>query len=71
MRKVFLFLCLCIIIMLQTDAQDNPIVPLPADQAELFKYTSTPVSLYTGVPQIAYPIYEINTGKIKVPIALS
>lgn len=71
MRKVFLFLCLCIITMLQTDAQDNPIVPLPADQAELFKYTSTPVSLYTGVPQIAYPIYEINTGKIKVPISLS
>ena len=25
----------------------------------------------TGIPQISYPLYEINTGKIKVPITLS
>ncbi|OMP80143.1 DUF5977 domain-containing protein [[Flexibacter] sp. ATCC 35208] len=71
MKKILLSLLLCFITPLTSNAQDNPIVPLPADQAELFKYTSTPVSLYTGVPQIAYPIYEINTGKIKVPISLS
>jgi len=52
-------------------AQQNPVIPLPANEAELFKYTAIPVGMFTGVPQISYPLYEINTGKIKVPIALS
>jgi hypothetical protein len=27
--------------------------------------------MYTGTPQISYPLYEVNTGKISVPITLS
>ncbi|WP_343673615.1 DUF5977 domain-containing protein [Chitinophaga sp.] len=54
-----------------TKGQSPSIVPLPAEAAALFQYNSTPVSMMTGVPQISYPIYEINTGKIKVPISLS
>ncbi|WPV67048.1 DUF5977 domain-containing protein [Chitinophaga sp. LS1] len=71
MKKIVFSLFLSVIAMNFVTAQVNPVVPLPADQAELFKYTSTPVSMYTGVPQISYPIYEINTGKIRVPITLS
>ncbi|WPV69296.1 DUF5977 domain-containing protein [Chitinophaga sp. LS1] len=54
-----------------TKGQSPSIIPLPAEAAALFQYNSTPVSMMTGVPQISYPIYEINTGKIKVPITLS
>ncbi|SHN46179.1 hypothetical protein [Chitinophaga sp. CF418] len=55
-----------------TVAQEkNPVIPLPPNAAELFKYNSIPVSPMTGVPDISYPIYEINTGKIKLPVTLS
>lgn len=47
------------------------IIPLPPNAAELFKYTGIPVSPMTGVPGISYSLYEINTGKIKVPISLN
>ncbi|PSL26375.1 YD repeat-containing protein [Chitinophaga ginsengisoli] len=56
---------------LLAQTQNNAIAPLPPNAAELFKYNSIPVSPMTGVPDISYPLYEINTGKIKVPIALS
>jgi YD repeat-containing protein len=46
-------------------------VPLSPETAELFKYNDMPVSMMTGVPQISYPLYEINTGKIKLPLSLS
>ena len=55
MKKIVFSLFLSVIAINFVSAQVNPVVPLPADQAELFKYTSTPVSMYTGVPQISYP----------------
>lgn len=71
-----LLLCICVTIVnaqgqQQNQPQGNPIVPLAPNVAELFKYTSIPVTPMTGVPDISYPLYEVNTGKIKVPITLS
>lgn len=53
--------------------QTNPpiVVPLAPDAAEFAKYSNIPVNGSTGIPNISLPIYEINTGKIKVPISIS
>ncbi|CAM4120033.1 YD repeat-containing protein [Pedobacter westerhofensis] len=58
---------------LQSSSQETPpkVIPLAPEAAEFAKYGNTPVSESTGVPNISIPIYEINTGKIKVPISLS
>lgn len=47
------------------------IVP-PSPNAQAFaKYGNVPVSLYTGVPNISVPIYEIKARGVTVPISLS
>lgn len=55
--------------------QANPhmqtvVAPSP-NAASLGKFTETPVSLYTGIPNISVPIYQLDAGAIKIPIALS
>lgn len=49
----------------------NSIAPKSADAAALFRYNETPVSLYTGVPNIDIPIYTIKEGDIQIPISIS
>ncbi|MBB6239872.1 YD repeat-containing protein [Pedobacter sp. AK013] len=49
----------------------KPIIPLAPEAAEFAKYGSFPVSLITGTPNIGLPIYDLNTGWIKIPIGLS
>lgn len=39
--------------------------------AAMEKYGDYPVNLYTGLPDISIPIFEINSGPLKVPIRLS
>ena len=39
--------------------------------ATLGRYGDVPVSLFTGVPAISIPIYEVRTGSHTIPIALS
>ncbi|MEO6454235.1 MAG: DUF5977 domain-containing protein [Ginsengibacter sp.] len=47
-------------------------VPLQSPQAaSLSKYVEFPVSYYNGLAQISFPIYEVVTGDISVPISLS
>lgn len=47
------------------------IIPVSPNAASLGKYGETPVSLYTGVPNITIPVYEIKTGNISFPISLN
>lgn len=49
----------------------NKVVPASPNAAALGKYGESPVSLYTGIPSISIPVYEINEGRIKLPITLS
>ncbi|HEY4150749.1 MAG TPA: hypothetical protein VGM41_17545, partial [Chitinophagaceae bacterium] len=35
------------------------------------KFGEIPVGYYTGIPDISVPIYEINTGTLKLPISVS
>jgi YD repeat-containing protein len=47
------------------------ITPLSPNAAALWKYTELPVNMYTGIPSISIPIYEIKSGNMSVPISLS
>jgi len=61
-----------------TSAQTDPaaqfkvkISPPSPEAASLGKYGDYPVSLNNGLVNISVPLYEINTGKIKLPISLN
>jgi YD repeat-containing protein len=45
--------------------------PPPPEAAALGKFAETPVSLYTGVPDISIPIYEVKLRGVTLPISLS
>jgi YD repeat-containing protein len=49
----------------------NKITPLSPAAASIGLYGDVPVSLYTGIPDISIPIYEIQVGSFKFPISLS
>jgi len=57
---------------LQRTAMSNPVISPPPTASELGKYVEIPVGLYTGVPNINIPLYEIKTNKgYSLPISLS
>jgi YD repeat-containing protein len=47
------------------------ISPLTPNAASLGKFGDVPVSLYTGIPNIQIPLYEIAIKDFKLPISLS
>ncbi len=47
------------------------ITHVPPNAASLGKYGFFPVGLYTGIPNIQVPVYEIKSGRISVPVELS
>lgn len=49
---------------------DNTFPPSPEATA-LGKYGEYPVGLYTGIPSISIPIWDISTKQIKVPVSIS
>ncbi|MFN3759526.1 MAG: hypothetical protein ACK4SF_09930 [Algoriphagus aquaeductus] len=56
-------------------SQIEKITPKPAQNspnaAGIQKYGDFNVNLYTGIPDITIPIFEIDAGPIKVPIVLT
>lgn len=48
----------------------NTVIPSP-NAASLGKFGEFPVGYYTGIPNIGIPIYDLNVGDIKIPIALN
>lgn len=70
--KVLSFSCLLIAhAHAQQKATLESLIPPAPNAAELGKYGSYPVGTLTGVPDISFPLYEINTGKLKLPVTLS
>lgn len=65
-------LCCCAFF---TRAQEIPsevsVVPPSPEVSALNKYTEVPVGKYTGVPNIAVPIYTIQMQQLSLPISLS
>ncbi|HVU57721.1 MAG TPA: DUF5977 domain-containing protein, partial [Puia sp.] len=47
------------------------VVPPSPNAASLGKYADWPVNLFTGVPEINIPIYELKGRSISVPVSLS
>jgi len=45
--------------------------PVSPNSASLGKYGEVPVGLYTGVPNISIPFYEVNSGNLKLPLSIS
>src|SRR3982751_5697532 len=46
------------------------VIPPSPNAAALGKFADSPVSLYTGTPQVSIPLYEITEGDLKLPIQL-
>jgi YD repeat-containing protein len=58
----------------QTDQQAynlQKVIPPSPNASSLGKYVDWPVNLYTGVPQINVPVYEVKGRSLSVPISLS
>ncbi len=47
------------------------IVPPAPNAASLAQYADTPVSNYTGIPNISVPLYNVSSGDIQFPISLN
>src|SRR5687767_12654498 len=75
-KKVITSFVLFLIVALSTEAQNgnyqlrSVVTPSPTT-ASLGKYGEIPVSLYTGIPSISIPLYEIKDGPLSLPISLS
>lgn len=59
-----------------SNAQDpvllvDEIFPPSPEASALGKYGEYPVSLYTGIPNISIPIWDVKTKQIHVPVSLS
>jgi YD repeat-containing protein len=52
-------------------AQQSQIIPPNPDAAAFFKSTEVPVSLYTGLPNVAVPIHTIKTKELSIPIGIN
>lgn len=47
------------------------LIPPPPNSAELGKYGAFPVGYLTGIPDIKFPLYEVRSGKLQLPVILS
>lgn len=57
----------------QTAAEFQNVIPVSTvspNAASLGKFGDVPVSFATGIPSVTIPLYEINVGKIKIPLSL-
>jgi YD repeat-containing protein len=76
----FLFIVVWLVLSVDSHAQlggagTNPftvnVLPPSPHASALAKYADIPVSLYSGTPQIAIPLYTLQERKLKLPIVLS
>ena len=47
------------------------VMPPSADAAALGRFGEFPVSLHSGLPSVSIPIYEIQSGALRLPISLN
>lgn len=75
LRALFLvYLSLCGALSLQGQILDKAvlknIVPKNPEATTIESFTNTPVNNATGIPDIQVPIYTLEAGDFKLPIAL-
>ncbi|MCJ7935721.1 MAG: hypothetical protein MUW56_19365 [Chryseobacterium sp.] len=74
MKKIILTTILILLYSIgfsQIYKNPNNIFPYAPETSSLLKYQETPVSNYTGIPNISIPIYTVKSGSVEVPISLS
>jgi hypothetical protein len=72
MKKVMaIFLCVFTWVGAYSQPSIQPeTVPPSPDVVNRMKFVETPVSLYTGTPQISIPLYTIREGNFSLPVTL-
>ncbi len=73
---LFLFLLMTVALLAesqpsQTQAFLPKVLPASPEAAGIARYGNIPVNMFTGVPDISIPLYEIQVGELRVPITLS
>ncbi len=76
MKTRFIFLTITLQLLFAfVIAQNSPglktFVPASPNTASLGKYGEIPVSLYTGIPDIHIPLYNLKSRDLELPISLS
>ncbi len=70
MKKIYIIFLL--FITSYAYSQDLPdIIPQTPETASISKFQATPVSYYTGIPDISIPIYNLEGRSLSAPISLS
>src|SRR5688572_5436708 len=74
MRSLLILFLVALLTSNQSFSQ-NPsqtkIIPPTPNAASIVQYGNVPIGLYTGQPNISFPIHVIDNGHVKVPINLS
>lgn len=74
MRRLIILLIIILSMNLYSQNLDPAyphVVSMTPQAAELAKYADSPVSYYTGTPNISIPLYEIDVDGFKLPINLN
>jgi len=62
----------CTNIFSQTAQRFLPVLAPPSPEAAAFaRYGNYQVNLFTGIPEISIPLYEIKVGELRVPVSLN
>lgn len=70
--KIFLCFAFLVLFGLSGRSQQMPIKNIPSPEvAGLGEFGKIPVSLYTGVPDITIPLYDVKTGSYSLSLAAS
>ncbi|RQO80215.1 hypothetical protein DBR40_00940 [Pedobacter sp. KBW01] len=76
--KLKAFFCLALVFQLlagvviaQQRVNIESLIPPSPNAGELGKYGQIPVGLNTGVPDISFPLYQIKSGSLSLPVTLS
>ena len=70
-KRLIIFWSLFLVTSHVMGQQMPNIVPPSPEAASVFKFTDIPVSLYTGLPNVNIPLFEIESGGVTVPISIS
>lgn len=70
---LFLFLILSILpdLAFSQKTPGSQIIPPAPNAANIAQFVATPMTLYTGTPQINIPIYTIKVGNFELPISMN
>lgn len=71
MKRIIIILVILLIKINTAYCQIEDVLPPSPTASALGKYVDNPVSLYTGTPTIAIPLYEIKMKEVSLPITLT